>query len=162
MRRFKCLTVAILFAALVTATLRSDEHEDDDGLQLFPSTSLEWKPGPPSLPRGAQFAVLEGDPGKPGPFVFRVKAPDGYQIPVHFHPKMERVTVISGTFHIGMGDKFDKQAAKAMPAGTYGFWKPGMKHFVWVKGETIVQFHGDGPWTINYANPADDPRNQGK
>ena len=45
-----------------------------------------------------------------------------------------------------------------MPAGTYGHWAAGMKHFVWVKGETIVQFHGDGPWTINYVNPADDPR----
>jgi hypothetical protein len=92
--------------------------------------------------------------------VFRVKAPDGYRIPPHTHPKTERVTVIAGTFHIGMGDKFDEKAATAMPAGTYGYWKAGMKHFVWVKGETIVQFHGEGPWSIQYVNPADDPRNQ--
>jgi rhodanese-related sulfurtransferase len=111
-----------------------------------------------SLPPGAQFAVLEGDPSKEGPFVFRVKAPDGFIIPPHTHPKTERVTVIAGTFNIGMGETFDAEATQPMPAGTYGHWPAGMTHFVWAKGETIVQFHGEGPWIINYLNPADDPR----
>ena len=123
---------------------------------------LVWRDGPPSLPRGAKIAVLEGDPSKPGPFVFRVKVPDGYRIPPHTHPKPERVTVISGTFHLGMGDTFDKTKGQELPAGTYGMWPPGMKHFVWVQGETVVQFHGDGPWAINYLNPADDPRSVAK
>ena len=91
--------------------------------------------------------------------MFRVKVPDGYRIAPHTHPKTERVTVISGTFNIGMGDKFDEKATKAMPAGTYGYWEAGMKHFVWIKGETVAQFHGMGPWSIQYVNPADDPRN---
>jgi hypothetical protein len=81
---------------------------------------------------------------------------------MHTHPKTERVTVIAGTFNIGMGEKFDETEAKPMTAGTYGYWKSGMKHFVWVKGETVVQFHGEGPWSINYVNPEDDPRNQKK
>jgi quercetin dioxygenase-like cupin family protein len=134
----------------------------DKGIDLNPPAEMEWKAGPPSLPKGAQIAVLEGDPSKEGPFVFRVKVPDGYRIPPHTHPKMERVTVIAGTFYIGMGEKFDATKGKPMPAGTYGYWEAGMKHFVWVKGETIVQFHGMGPWTINYVNPADDPRNRGR
>ncbi len=121
---------------------------------------LKWQPGPPSLPKGAMIAVLEGDPGKEGPFVFRVKVPDGYRVPPHTHPKTERITVLAGTFYLGMGEKFDMTAGKAMPAGTYGYWPAGMKHFVWVKGETIVQFHGNGPWSIEYVNPADDPRKQ--
>lgn len=121
--------------------------------------ALAWKDGPPSLPAGAKIAVLEGDPAKDGPFVFRVKVPDGYRIPPHTHPKPERITVISGTFHVGMGELFDAAKGKEMPAGTYGTWPAGMKHFVWVKGETVVQFHGEGPWVINYLNPADDPRN---
>jgi quercetin dioxygenase-like cupin family protein len=129
-------------------------------LELFPPDKVQWKDGPPSLPKGAMMAVLEGDPAKEGPFVFRVKLPDGYRVPPHTHPKPERVTVISGTFHIGMGDKFDEQVAKTMPAGTYGQWPAGMKHFVWTKGETVLQFHGTGPWTIEYLNPKDDPRNQ--
>jgi len=146
--------------ALLTGTALADEH--GEGLTLHPPDSLQWQDGPPSLPKGAKMAVLEGDPNKEGQFVFRVKVPDGYRIPPHTHPKTERVTVISGTFHIGMGEKFDERAAKPMPAGTYGYWEAGMKHFVWIKGETVVQFHGLGPWSIHYVKAADDPRNQGK
>jgi rhodanese-related sulfurtransferase/quercetin dioxygenase-like cupin family protein len=152
------IALAILFTVVSSANAAEPPHETMDGAALFPANDIKWMDGPPSLPKGASIAVLEGDPTKEGPFVFRVKAPDGYRIPLHTHPKMERVTVISGTFNIGMGDKFDEKDTQAMPAGTYGHWSPGMKHFVWVKGETIVQFHGDGPWTINYVNPADDPR----
>ena len=150
------LSLAIVVA--VCGTALADDH--GEGITLNHADKLEWKDGPPSLPKGAQIAVLEGNPAKEGPFVFRVKVPDGYQIPPHTHPKVERVTVIQGTFNIGMGEKFDKEATEAMPAGTYGFWESGMKHFVWTKGETIAQFHGTGPWVIQYVNPADDPRNQ--
>jgi hypothetical protein len=121
---------------------------------------LNWTDGPASLPPGAKVAVLEGDPTKPGPFVMRVKVPDGYKIPPHTHPKPERLTVISGRFHLGMGDTFDPKHAVPLPAGAYGTWPAGMKHFVWVEGETIVQLHGDGPWAIEYVNPNDDPRNR--
>jgi hypothetical protein len=84
--------------------------------------------------------------------------PIGYRVPAHTHPKTERGTVISGTFNIGMGDKFDEKARQAMVAGTYGYWPAGMKHFVWASGETILQFPGMGPWSITYVNPEDDPR----
>lgn len=150
------LALAVVLAVSLTA--RADDH--GEGITLNIPDKFVWKNGPPSLPKGAQVAVLEGDPSKDGPFVFRVKVPDGYHIPPHTHPKMERVTVIQGTFNIGMGEKFDEHKTNAMPAGSYGFWEPGMKHFVWTKGETIAQFHGTGPWTIHYVNPADDPRNQ--
>jgi quercetin dioxygenase-like cupin family protein len=133
-------------------------HDQPAEIELFAVDSINWKPGPSSLPKGAMFAVLEGDPTKEGPFVFRVKVPDGYRVPPHTHPKTERVTVISGTFNIGMGDKFDEKATREMAAGTYGFWSSGMKHFVWTKGETVVQFHGMGPWSIQYVNRDDDPR----
>jgi hypothetical protein len=154
MRIVPCVVVTISLAGFTFAA------EYDKGITLNPPDKIEWNDGPPSLPKGAKVAVLEGDPSKEGPFVFRVKVPDGYRIPPHTHPKMERVTVISGTFNIGMGDKFDTAATDAMPAGTYGYWEPEMKHFVWIKGETVVQFHGVGPWSIKYVNPADDPRNQ--
>ena len=155
-------TLLLVFSSvLLSRSVRGDEHEMD-GFRLYPVKEIEWKDGPPSLPKGAKIAVLEGDPSKEGPFVFRVKAPDGYRIPPHTHPKTERVTVISGTFNIGMGDRFDEKAAKPMPAGTYGYWETGMKHFVWADGETVVQLHGIGPWTINYVNPDDDPRNTRK
>jgi hypothetical protein len=149
-----------LIAILVASSAVGDEH--DEGITLNYPNKVEWKDGPPSLPKGAKIAILEGDPSKDGPFVFRVKAPDGYRIPPHTHPKMERVTVISGSFNIGMGKKFEQNATKEMTAGTYGYWEPDMEHFVWIKGETVAQFHGNGPWVIKYVDPKDDPRNQSK
>ncbi len=156
MRIFVGLALSLVSLVAIAAV----QNDHGEGIELNLPEKIKWRDGPPSLPRGAQFAVLEGDPSKEGPFVFRVKAPDGYRIPVHTHPKTERVTVIAGTFNIGMGEKIDQAATQPMPAGAYGFWEAGMKHFVWVKGETIVQFHGMGPWSINYVNPDDDPRKQ--
>ena len=149
------VAVAALTAALSLAASADDHGE---GIELFQPEKVEWKDGPPSLPKGAKIAVLEGDPSKEGPFAFRVKVPDGYRIPPHTHPKTERVTVIEGAFNIGMGREFDK--TEAMTVGTYGYWEAGMEHFVWTKGETVAQFHGMGPWSIKYVNPEDDPRNQ--
>jgi quercetin dioxygenase-like cupin family protein len=130
------------------------------GADLFLAADLKWQEPPPSLPRGAKIAVLEGDLGKEGPFVVRIKFPDGYRVLPHTHPKRERVTVLSGTLYFGMGGTFDAKAAVGLPAGTYGSWPEGMKHFGWAKGETIIQLHGIGPWSIRYVNPNDDPRNQ--
>lgn len=129
---------------------------------LYSPANIQWKDGPASLPKGAKIAVLEGDPAKEGMFVMRVRVPDGFHIPAHTHPKLERVTVISGTFKLAMGDHPKPADAHVLPAGTYGVWPPGMVHAVWIEGETVVQFHGMGPWVINYVNPADDPRNAKK
>jgi hypothetical protein len=149
---------AALVVALINYSAASfAQHKDD--IALYPLAEIKWVNAPPSLPAGLKIAILEGDPSKDGPFVFRAKLPDGYRIPPHAHSKPERITVISGTFNIGMCDKFDISKGRAMPAGTYGQWPAGMKHYVWAKGETVLQFHGVGPWTIQYVNPADDPRN---
>ena len=129
---------------------------------FYSPAEVKWKDGPASLPAGAKFAALEGDPTKEGPFVMRLWLPDGFRIPPHWHPKVERVTVVSGTFNLGMGEKFDQSATREMPAGTFGFWPAGMRHFAWAKGETVLQLHGTGPWVITYVNPADDPRNTKK
>jgi hypothetical protein len=154
------LVVAVLaFAGVAVAFPDPHSPSTMEGASLHAPDAIVWKEGPPSLPKGAKIAVLEGDPSKPGPFVFRVKIPDGYRVPPHVHPKMERITVLAGTFNIGMGDKFDESKTRPMPTGTYGYWPAGMKHFVWAKGETILQFHGEGPWSITYVNSADDPRN---
>jgi len=125
---------------------------------IHPAAEIKWTAGPASLPAGAKVAVLEGDPSKEGFFTMRLWLPDGFRVPPHWHPKVEHVTVISGTFNLGMGDKFDQKATRAMTAGTFGFWPPEMRHFAWAKGETVVQLHGSGPWSINYVNASDDPR----
>ncbi len=169
MNRRSVLALSLCLLGLYLVTQASSQEMPGMGkdseaamFNVYPPAEVKWKTGPASLPAGAEIAVLEGDPSKPGPFVFRVKAPDGFTIPPHTHPKAERITVIAGTFHIAMGEKIDRAMGKAMPTGSFGYWPAGMKHFAWVTGETIVQFHGEGPWQINYLNPADDPRNAKK
>ena len=159
------MSSAVLVLGFSLAALAGDQNDavnDDMTISIHSPKDLPWTDAPASLPRGAKIAVLEGDPTKEGPFVFRAWLPDGYRIPPHTHPKVERITVISGTFNVGMGDRFDQSKTQPMPVGTYGFWPAGMKHFVWANGETVIQFHGTGPWSIQYINPSDDPRNQKK
>jgi len=151
-----------LLAVALVAIAWPSTAGDKEQPTIYTTDTIKWREGPPSLPPGAKVAILEGDLTKSGPFVVRIKLPDGYKIPPHIHPKPERMTVISGSFHLGMGDQFDPKHAVQLPAGTYGTWPAGMKHFVWVEGETVVQFHGDGPWQIEYLNPADDPRQKDK
>lgn len=155
------LSACFLLAIGNTAAEENHKSSDPKANQhaIHVPSDIKWESGPPSLPPGAKFAVLEGDPSKEGFFTMRIRMPDGYRIPPHTHPKVEHITVISGTFNFGMGEKFDQAATRPMPAGTFGYWPAGMKHFVWVKGETIVQLHGIGPWKIEYLNPRDDPRN---
>ena len=153
-------SLIVLSVLIFARTALAEDHSE--GISLHPPQEVKWQQGPPSLPKGAKIAVLEGDPTKEGPFVFRIKVPDGYRVPPHTHPKTERVTVIAGQLNIGMGEKFDAEATQPMPVGTYGYWKAGMVHFAWFKGETVLQFHGTGPWSIKYVNPADDPRSEKK
>jgi quercetin dioxygenase-like cupin family protein len=94
------------------------------------------------------------------PFTYRLKLPDGYRIPPHVHPADGHLTVIAGTLNIGWGDKFDANATKPMPAGSFIVIPSGAPHFYWTRGETIVQSHGIGPWGVTYVNPADDPRHR--
>jgi hypothetical protein len=146
----KMLASAGVLIASVWVVAGGYAHDENATMEaaIHRGEGIKWQDGPPSLPPGAKFAVLEGDPSKPGPFVFRVKVPDGYRIPPHTHPRPERVTILAGTFNLGMGETFDATKGEALPAGTYGTWPAGMKHYVWVEGETVVQFHGEGPWVI--------------
>lgn len=150
--------LAALAVAFSSVAYAAEHAAEPAHANLYPPTEVKWKDGPPSLPKGAQMAILEGDPAKEGMFVMRVKLPDGFHIPAHTHPKPERVTILQGKFNLAMGDSPKKENAKALPAGAYGVWPAGMVHAVWIEGETIIQLHGMGPWAINYVNPADDPR----
>lgn len=114
----------------------------------------------PSLPKGAQIAVIEGPMNEAVPFTVRLKFPANYRIPAHWHPAVERVTVLSGTFNMGMGDSFDSSKTQAVQPGGVMIMPVKSTHFAWTQVETVVQLHGMGPWGITYVNPADDPRKQ--
>lgn len=128
---------------------------------LTPS-DLKWGPAPPGLPSGAQAAVLSGDPTGPGPFVVRLRATqDNWMVRPHSHSTPEKLTILQGTFHTGKGTTFDRSAAKDYPAGSFLSLPPDTYHYAWADQGTIVQIDGQGPFDIKYANPSDDPRNQG-
>ena len=144
----------ILFAfaplLLCTALARS-------GTGMNPA-DVKWGAAPPFLPAGAQFVLLDGDPGKATRITLRLKFPAGYQIPAHSHPTQEDVTVIFGSLNVGMGNMLDKKAGTLLKAGGFVALPPKMNHFVWTDEETVVQVHLQGPFAITYADPATDPR----
>ena len=120
------------------------------------AADIKWGDAPPSLPKGAQLAVMSGDPGKKAPFTVRLKMPAGYKIPPHWHTQDENLTILSGTFVLHMGDTMDAPAHE-LTAGAYHFLPGKMHHAAETKAETILQLHGTGPFDIHYLNPADDP-----
>ena len=111
-----------------------------------------------SMTPGAKIAVMEGPLNEAVPITFRVKLPADYKIAAHWHPGLEHVTVISGTFNMGTGDQFDSSKTMPLSAGAFAIMQPKTNHFGWTKEETIIQVHSVGPWGLNYVNPADDPR----
>lgn len=122
--------------------------------------SLAWGDAPPILPPGAQLAVLSGNPMEEGPFVLRLKFPEGYEVPAHIHSGDELITVIAGEFGIGHGKKLDMDKGEVLPVGGFVEMPAGHPHFAWAATEVVVQIHGPGPFDITYMDPADDPMTQ--
>jgi hypothetical protein len=133
-------------------------HPGAHDKNAFTPEAIPWGPPPPFVAPGAQLAVIEGNPASStGDYTVRLKMPDGYRIAPHWHPQRENVTVISGTFKVGMGDTFDKDKMGSFPAGSFAYLDPDMHHYAMASGEVIVQVHGSAPLQFNYVNPDDDP-----
>ncbi len=129
---------------------------------MFVPVDLKWIDGPASLEKGAQYALIEGDWTQEGPFTARLKLPAGFKIPPHWHPAIEHVTVLQGSFYMGVGEKFDEGKAKKLPVGGFAVMPIDYVHYAFTREEAIVQLHGIGPWGIKYVNEKDDPRLAGK
>jgi Domain of unknown function (DUF4437) len=124
---------------------------------LVPADQVQWGPAPPVLPAGAQISVLEGNPSEKGTVTLRLRFPANYDLPAHWHSMTERVTVLTGTLHVGMGDKLDRKASQTLEAGGFVSLPATMHHFAWTTGPTVVQINLEGPFDIFYVNPADNP-----
>ena len=147
--------IAAVAVAGVAFTTPADTME---GHASVSPQDIKWGPAPAVLPRGAEAAVLFGDPSKEGYFVLRLRFPAGYRVAPHAHPVDEVVTVISGTFHEGMGETFDRRKTQAWPAGSFFARPPGMAHYVFVDEETVIQISTVSPCGLTYVNPNDDPQ----
>jgi anti-sigma factor ChrR (cupin superfamily) len=151
--------VAMTFAlgALIAPATWADSHAKAGAPIMVGPDDLKWA-DVPSLPPGTKIAVIQGPLSEAVPFVFRLKIPAGYKVPVHTHSAIEHVTVISGTLHFAGGDKFDEASAKMLTPGSVAIMPAGHPMYGWTKEETVLQVHGVGPWGITYLNAADDPR----
>jgi quercetin dioxygenase-like cupin family protein len=152
-------TVALLsLASVITVGGTIGAAAESEHGKAVNADTLKWGPAPPSLPKGAQAAVLSGDPSKPGPFTIRLKFPAGFKVPPHNHPTFEAVTLISGAVTIGMGDKLDESKGEKLNPGGFIYLAEKMNHFAIATTGRIVQINSVGPFNVNYVNPADDPR----
>ncbi|HSP44584.1 MAG TPA: cupin domain-containing protein, partial [Chthoniobacterales bacterium] len=154
MKRNTSVGLLVAAAAISSLALALDEKPIAKSEHvMFADVDLKWSDAPTSLPAGAKIAVLEGDPGKPGPFTIRLQMPAGYKIAPHTHPTAERITMISGTSSFGMGPKFDEAAGHEMTAGGFAIMPTGMQLFAWSKGGCVVQVHSTGPFEITTSTP---------
>ena len=151
-------TVAPLIVfVLVTATpaIAADTGKKHDAMSIN-AGEIKWGDPPPDIPKGAAFAVLNGDPSKKAPFAIRLKMPAGYKIPPHWHSKDEQLTIVSGSFVLHMGDTMEAPAT-TLSTGGFHFLPAKSHHAAEATEETIVQIDGMGPFDIHYLNPADNP-----
>jgi hypothetical protein len=150
--RVSLISLFLLLGAPIAANADPAHHT------MIDPDALDWAPVA-SLPAGAEVTVIEGPMNEPGPFTARLRFPANYRLPAHWHPVVERVTVLSGRFHMGLGDRLDTRHGNALAAGAMMLLQPETRHYAWTEAEpAVVQLHGTGPWQINYVNPADDPR----
>jgi quercetin dioxygenase-like cupin family protein len=145
-----------MFALGITATAAHAQSMGDH--KIIRPDDVKWSAASPMFEKGAEIAVLYGDPSKEGLFSLRFKMPKGYVIAPHTHPKPEVVTVVSGAIRAGMGETVDPSKAQAVPAGGFYVFPPGMMHWVSTDDDTIIQLNSIGPWGLTYGNPKDDPR----
>jgi quercetin dioxygenase-like cupin family protein len=149
-------TIAIFALAsgvLATTPISSALAQSHEEQKMFTPQDIKWSAAPPSLPAGAEVALLHGDAAKEGLFALRLKVPKGYRVPPHTHPRPEIGTVLSGTVRLGMGEK-----EYVFPPGSFYATPPGMVHQFVADDEAVVQVNSTGPWGISYVNPKDDPR----
>ncbi len=128
--------------------------------QVASAMAVKWGPGPDFLPAGVRFALIQGDPSKSGVYTIRLRFPDHFRFPAHFHPTDEQVTVLSGTFLVGMGDTVKLAKAMTLAAGGFITAPADAHHFAATRGVTVVQVSGEGPFAITYVNENDDPRHK--
>lgn len=151
-----CITILVVSGFVLPPANAAEVKVSESTTKMstvFTPDEIQWMPGSNLLPEGSKVAILEGDPSKDGPFTMRIKFPANYKNAPHTHPKVEHMTVISGTFHLGIGQKFDSTNGKALPAGSFMVIPADVPHYGWGTEETVLQIHGMGPREKVSVNP---------
>jgi anti-sigma factor ChrR (cupin superfamily) len=148
----KYLAVLVAIAALAMVAFSQERKERTEAHNIVRFGDLKWTP----IIKGCDLAPVAGDMNREAaPFVLRIRCADGSKIPAHWHPTDENVTVLKGTFLVGMGESFDESKLQTMNVGNFVTVPKEMRHFAMSKGETIVQVHAMGPFKVNWVNPSE-------
>jgi quercetin dioxygenase-like cupin family protein len=146
------LIVVILLAIPLRGAAQAPE------MRAIANNELQWADlDVPGFAAGMKLAAMIGDPAVADePYTLRLKFPPEYRFPAHFHPKAENLTVISGTFLLGMGAQASEKLT-SYSAGDYILIPAEMPHYGGARGETVIQLHGIGPFEIILAKPSTQP-----
>ena len=106
---------------------------------------MKWQSQGGLAASGMEQLNLVGDPAKPGPYTLRLKFPKGMRIAPHTHPDSREVTILSGTYATGYGEKFDPAGLKILPAGSFYTEPANIPHYIEIKEEVVLQVSGMGP-----------------
>jgi len=154
MVKFMKLALACLgaVALLGVASLSQEKKSEAPGHGIIRSVDLKWTP----IMKGCELAPVNGDPAAEGTeFVLRLKCAAGTKIPAHWHPTDENVTVLQGTFQVGMGERFDASKLESMTPENFASVPKEMRHFALSKTATVVQVNGIGPFKVNWVTPSE-------
>jgi quercetin dioxygenase-like cupin family protein len=148
-----CICAFALAALAIGPRMHSQEKKEAAGMhKIVHYGDLKWTP----IIKGCDLATVEGDSSAEGAsYVLRLRCADGTKIPAHWHPGDENVTVLKGTFLVGLGESFDETKLQTMNVGNFALMPKEVRHFAMNKGETIVQVHGLGPFKVNWVNPSE-------
>jgi anti-sigma factor ChrR (cupin superfamily) len=149
-RQLALALCCLIFAAVVHELHAQAQPEP---MAITPA-EMKWEAqGGLALP-GVEQVNLVGNPSKPGPYTLRLKFPAGYKLAPHTHPDSREVTILSGTWYTGYGERFDEAALKALPAGSFYTEPANVAHFVEVREPVTIQVKGTGPSGRAFVSPA--------
>ena len=144
------------FALLAAATVASAVAlaQTLPGVLALTPSEMNWSSQGVFAVRGMEQLNLIGDPTKPGPYTLRLKFPKGYKIAPHSHPDAREVTILSGVFATGYGDKFDPANLKILPAGSFYTEPANLPHYIEIKEDVVLQVSGMGPSERRFVSPS--------
>jgi anti-sigma factor ChrR (cupin superfamily) len=119
---------------------------------------MKWQSQGGLAAAGMEQLNLVGDPAKPGPYTLRLKFPKGMRIAPHTHPDSREVTILSGTYATGYGEKFDPAALKILPAGSFYTEPANVPHYIEIEEEVVLQVSGTGPSGRKFVDQPEGPK----
>jgi anti-sigma factor ChrR (cupin superfamily) len=128
------------------------------GVVALTPAEMKWETQGRLAASGMEQLNLVGDPAKPGPYTLRLKFPKGFKIAPHTHPDSREVTILSGTFATGYGEKFDTASLKILTAGSFYTEPANVPHYIEIEEDVVLQVTGMGPSERRFVNPLDNPK----